>query len=407
MPITPQQIQAAVNVGRYFAPHAKAAFLAYRSRKRQRNSATRYTTKSYKAGGLSYRTTGRLKKFKKPQRKVRKNPKTATTGMEYRKESGGTITDPHTVYVGHSSIATDTLLVAWMGAIVRALYQKAGRSFDNWNDNMSSGYTIKLSYFDTASSTSSSSFEANTGGISYHQLIINLLTAMRVSHTTARIIEFREALMFRSVDGDRMSYIKLDSASINISCSSSLTVQNRTLAGVSATADVDDNVGTNISNNPLRFRSYEGKGNGFVPAERIDGDVSYIPFIGTQAMGVITNTSALSAPRAGLEPPPAWYFKGTQKTGKGVVDPGNIHKSFVKTNTKMSFAKFALSLASQIDASSVDHTPMGSVRMFALEKVLNSRVGENSVSVGWEIDYKVHVSISYSDKCAIPAYVEV
>jgi len=346
-----------------------------------------------------YSSRGTLRKFKKPRRKVHV-PKAAYKGMTITQETGGIVTDPNCLYVGHSTGTPEQIYRAYMGAVVKELFRQNGTQFGMWEELATISGEINCIYYSTPSSTAEGIVTiAYLSTDSYYQIVDAVVAALQAAFGTAQPHEF---VRFRISNSSGVSIILANKMKVMIDVSSTLVVQNETKSGTVSVPSTDIE---NITNNPIQGYSYEGSGNYFIPSARTNGDASYLPFRADQTSGVLTNTAAASLPEVGKEPPKPWFFLGTKRSGKVIIDPGNIKKSYLSTKRTMSIKMFQKIFQDTITDTSQPVVRFGKVRMFSLEKVLNNRTGENDIQIGYEVQQRVSVSISYTNRAATADFV--
>lgn len=342
--------------------------------------------------------SGTIRKVRKPNRAIR-TPAMYRNGMVIHQEFGANITDPKVVYIAHSTSAPSTILRSLVGTILKELFRKRGISFSKWQDTYTSDTTDVLQmvyYIAPDSTTQSAASYTITTGSSYLTIVDGWLAAMRTQITDNSVHEVVEFKLYRAgTNNTPLSRISGKALKITFDLTSVMTYQNQTLGGTTTTPEGDTEV---VTSNPIRGVSYQGSGNGFFPYERQLNDASYEQFVANQDYGVFSRAAAQHLPDAGKEPPGGWFWKGAKKQGTAKCDPGQIKKSVLKTHRTIGIQKF-MELFEEFWNASGDKIVQGfgTVRMFSLEKVLDSRLSENSVNVAWEVDYRCSTSLKYSN----------
>ena len=183
-----------------------------------------------------------------------------------------------------------------------------------------------------------------------------------------------------------------------------LLIQNQTLA---ATGGEGDDRMNDVSNNPVTGRIYEGFTNGFLPKWRPSGDASYESFIADSNSGIIVATSTNTIPEELRKPPPPNFFKSTFKTTRVVLNPGNIKRISCVSKVSMPMNSFFMRYPNLFHSTGDRHVYFGKSQLIGLEKVLDSRNSESSISLAWEVNQTLKVKGRYVRNCSASPLVEV
>lgn len=340
--------------------------------------------------------SGQVRKVKKPRRKAR-TPKKVRKGMVVHQEQRGSVADPKVVYLAHTTCVQENILKSLAGTIVKELFRKRGVGFSKWQETYLTADTesIQFRYYqDPGNVTIVSGSVTITSGQTFQTISQGLLDAIRSSFSANSV---HEVIDFRYLRGGNTTLVKISAKAlkVGISVTSVLTMQNQTLGGTTAASTASTDV---VTTNPLRGHKYDGRGSGFIPYERKETNASYQKFVCNSAFGVLTRTQAISLPEQGNEPPKGWFWKGCKRVGIAKVEPGQIRKSVLKTNVNISLMKLLELFEESFNATGDKLVQyFGKIRMFALEKVLDSGLSENNITLAWEVDCIVSTTINYSN----------
>lgn len=380
-----------------------------KSRGRSRSGSARRTVKVRKrlfklkkkktGPGASFTQGSIGKPFSKSLGKVTL-AKAARSGAISKYETGGTISDPNCVYIGHSTCFVDEIVKQFARCVIKELMQQQGKGFAMWQETyplLTNDY-LHFDYYQDASTTTIITPGATliTPGDSFFNIANALVSVIQTAFSQPDAHVLRRIWWTTvSATGNRVAQVNCKDFKMDYNIASTLTLQNITLAG--SVADPDDNRNA-ISNNPVQGYQYSAKGNTFIPRARLSGDVSYLPFRPAYNKGSFTNTAAASIPEVLVEPPTGSFFKRCTRSGKVKILPGEMKKSMIYTSKKMSVENLFYVFKEYLAAPATYDVKFGETRMFGLEKMLNSRTSENSVNVAWELDQTITCAYKYKEK---------
>ena len=346
-------------------------------------------------------------------------------GVCVRQEAGGVLTDPHAVYIGHSSVPTLELGITIARTLVKQLYTKAGFdvvSFEQAPEvgTVTAGSLIGWTFrADPAANTiwSQATIALNDHNRTYEQISQTLWTGIVNNYTGSnRPYEFgRMFLRFgqpQNLEFQHDSQIDLKQTHLMFKLRSVLKFQNQTNA-TSDPLSTDPNVDTteDIQNNPLVGYIYSntGKWANYLEYKGRNASGGVVPgMIASKTTGTITCGSA-SLTTNELKKPPnkAWMF-GCKRQGLVKLQPGEIRYSRLNFEANMSFntfvSKFSDTLFNSLSQSGLK-TEFGNVALVGLEKALSSRgANASNVSVAYQVDNTIKVALKTHRK---PATAEI
>lgn len=378
-------------------------------RKYQAKSTARYRAR--KSSTFLYRSTAtRMGRFPKGK-KMRTESSYAKYGSIKKVEHGGVYNDSECVYIGHSTFAHEQVIPGVCRAIVRELVKQMGQDFVGWEDTIKTAVTqLQLSYRYYLGPTDNSLTQVNvavTANMSMFDLAQALYTSWNLIFGTTT--HYIQDIWINEVAGSlqTMATIRAFQFDLDILCVSTLSLQNRTLAGTGA--GENDQEMTDISNNPLVGKMYEGRYTGFIPDYRENLELNYTGYTSNPQTGLILAKASQSLIAQTKKPPPAWFFHNCKKTAKAVLAPGIIRTNTIRKRQKMSLHSFLGRMARQIGAAQNTNIVnyMGNSTMFGLEKALNSRATEADISVAYELNQKFCIAGNYRKMTATVPILEI
>lgn len=304
---------------------------------------------------MKYHTSGKyVGKFKKPV-KV-KGSMYRNKGFVHVQEVSGIVSDPDTVYIGHSTYSGALLLEMLAQSLLRKLLQKVGNTIrsvtqpiQGYQPNTGSNWKFSIERQNKATGVYQSYDYITTGNPSIYQIVGSktenvaplwgeFVTVLRDYATGAasdangsdihvneptRLIAYREEGNVGSF-WQHAAEIRFAEEKVHFFSKSQLKVQNRTLAATGS-ADEDD-----VTNNPLEGRLIHF--NGGCPRSKINDLTSY--FIESmQDFSGLLLTRAAQMTSASLqelrEPADPKLFWNSSKASKIKLGPGDIKKDVI------------------------------------------------------------------------------
>ena len=353
------------------------------SRAATRRRGARYPRKR-KTWSVGYMGRG----FKKPYRATLR-PNYYVTGAVSKIEQGTTVSDNNCVFVGHSTNANNALFQTVWVSIIKELLYKAGVQVQSFQQPIpnSSGYTVALDWFPsgvTNNVTSTISFTLASDG-SVDDIWGGLYAQMKTRGAAVWQVALPVSIRLTVASSD-LSCLPLRNSLIQIETWSLMTIQNRTKATATTPGEVDESA-LSVQNNPLIGRVYETSSNGFLPNYQISG-AAFSPLIANKTDGNFeaTESGALEGVR---KPPQPFFFHGV-KSRIVKLNPGEIKKDFIRSTSRMTLERFMdvfnadLTNENQTTPLNTIKVNWGKSRLYAFEKVCNTRDDEPDVIIGYE-----------------------
>lgn len=349
-----------------------------------------------------YHTTGgSMRRF----RRTRRQDVSYNAGSTYIGERGGVVSDDQCVYVGHSTTAWDQISLAACRAIVwEAMHQK-NKDIIDWSDLFKPevGVTedFRFTYYvDFAAGTISGGSYINIlDSDTCAGVAIKLRDELRgILSTTSRaqMVKFE----VQRTDNQNTSPVDVTIVSIDLSqfyldlqMTSTIKIQNRTVASDSV-PNAQDELVTDVENNPLVGKKYYSNANGFLPRFRNSG--SY------QALVANFNGANISATAGNLgdpqfkSPPNHRMFIGCKRTVAVKLMPGQIKHSTLRSSYNSSFTKLVSKYVFEMDeAVNTKYSWFGNSELFAFELSLDSGASEPNISIGYQTKYYLKCGAVY------------
>lgn len=363
--------------------------------------------------GPVYKTRGFVGKFRN-RRKTQGPSAYRSFGSLKKSEFGGVVnsspfgTERRVQYLGHSTMNRDEISASVARAVVRKLAMMAKLQFQSWTDVIAAGtggYKIRLRYYPSLQSTVVTTVTTPAqGGLASWQSFADAFETLMVGMATgnADIPEAVEIQLMREnplgagdpIDDRAIASLNAKDLKLHLYMTSAMRIQNRTLASNEVDDDMADNR-NDIENNPLVGRRYMYRGNAtYEMSDKTSRQVNHLT-------ASVDNGFIEFVPQTAAEltrwhkPPSGSYLYNCFKNSKITLKPGEIKKSYLKTEKTMKFQQFIYLFRGQLSqklASSNDpvRCKFGVSEFLGLEKVLDSRSSiEAPISLGWQIDFCV------------------
>lgn len=382
-------------------------------RRSSKSKAPEKPKRNRKSKGVSkgqYKTVGYSgKRFPKAGRR-NINKVFNQNGSVKQNEYGGTVTNAHAVYIGHSTCASTEVCKSLCRAIIRKLFYMRGTDLNNWEDTIPNQgtltYSIDFTYRrNPATTTALSSFNKAISG-SFSNCADQLFSELQTQLVAGDIIEPQVIRLFtQNINGGGQYVVDAEmmcqQTTIEFDIHSKLTIQNTTLAGSGATT-VEDEDAENIENNPVKGYIYQR------PKQWLNGlryknapPTGVLPnLIADDLSGAIVFTASDLAtyPTLRKPAPTPWTF-GCNRISKVSLEPGQIRVAKLHFNAKMNLAT-AFEKLQQVFASSVDvNVAFGNAELLGFEKSLDSRSGTGrDVRLAYQIDQTIRSCLYYKAK---------
>lgn len=378
------------------------------------------SNKVSKYGG-NYTYAGRTKKLK---RSSKKNNFYNLRGSVKVNEFGGLLTASSTqaVYI-HHGVAQAEAVNSVFRAIIKELFRQAKVDIQNWNNSPQNGntanvtqYIINVNYIlqpSQNSSTVSTLTYTPGAGATYQQMAAALLsnwqTSIGAGDEAVEVIDISmRGLARNSLDNDTYydakAYINMKQAKFLFNITSTLALQNRTLAEVSTPGEVpsERDAITDIENVPLVGKQYSNvkKWRNYLDvqmrsqfAQNNAGDAFAKRLTANFDTGIIQFESSTNAP-VHLKKPPAAYVLGYKSSSGIKINPGSLIKDSWNFSTKMSMhtinEKFKHFLGNApASTTKSDRINFGFLQGVGLEKMIDTaRSSGSDISLGYQLTQK-------------------
>lgn len=392
--------------GAYRGPVGKMVRRLYNKKK---TVSKKNVTSNY---GLYRNRATRLLKFPRGK-KTKRADKYALYGSVKRFETGGILNDANCVYIGHATWPHEQIVPAVCRALVRQLFKQRGNDFVSWTEGiLDATGTLDLIYTYYIGPESATKL-TRTINLTVNQTYLNIAETLyndwKTNFNAQTHILDEIYLITGGAGTDVQAKVRCREFHLDIYCESTLSLQNRTLAGTGV--GENDQEMTDISNNPLIGRLYNGPWNGFIPDFRDSTEVGYQGYTCNPQNGLILANAANSLTDETKKPPPGYFFGNCKKSSRAVLEPGIIRKHFIKSFKRCTLIDFMAMLRLEIDLAIVGNTEAvtkgGQAAMFGLEKALDSRQSEADISVAYEINQKYCVSGYYKKSVATVPILEI
>lgn len=341
-------------------------------------------------GAMHSKSAGFLK-VKAKSRRRRRRKATLERGALINVEHGGLLTDPYCVYVGHSSMPTNTVFESVVRSLIKSLFLRAGTRVPSWDSGPGYNGNIVIDYYAAANTATISQLTvAFTNSQAYNTILGNVFTSLTSLTENAELM----SMSIVSVDADAVQRnpivsINLRNSQVTVKVKSSFKIQNRSKNALGSEADDVDNV-------PLYGKSYEGKGTSIRNRDRNRGtSAAFTGHVthGTVEIGAASLDPATTNWKIYQEPPEPGAFENCRKYGKVKLDPGEIKTSVITSYKRMSPTGWLRLFLEQGTSGSYRRYYIGSTKLFALEKMLETaNVTPTDVVVAYEHNLNIQVA---------------
>jgi hypothetical protein len=356
----------------------------------------------------SYRSTARMGRKFKRGRKTRVS-KLAAYGAMIKTETGGEVTHPECVYVGHATCAPEKVLRVAVMALLRKLFALKGiyiKAFtDSPRERQGPPATARIGAFqyywkDGEVGAITEQVVTLNATDNYDNMVDNIIIDFktRFAPVNLPVIEaFELRLDTQEATSVTMLPARLLTNNMRVSLfmTSEMSIQNRTVAATAGTGD-EHRDANDVQNNPLEGYCYYTKSNTFRVAQRDQYATSttYAEFGPDLTYGDITLTPASAGLNAqdqeNLKRPVTHsYFRSCTRSRRHSIQPGQIRKSKLKNSVTMKFNMLLRKLEHWFHNSTTEGLTVfiGSARMFGFEKLMHTRAtNEPDMIVGYEVN---------------------
>ena len=366
----------------------------------------RYQRTSTVRQRLSRKRRRTVKKVRRKSKKLQR-PKTTLHYLKYgsviKKEAGGEVTDGQAVYVGHATSPYEVVGPAVVRALYRELLNQAKRDFTSWDDKPQNTVECFYTYFtdertQTLATRPTLSFSSANAHADHANALYADIKAVFAAGPQPSQFVIKDIFIRLPTSNEIIGTVRMEGFMIDIWCQSRLSVQNRTLAQGTGVEDNRDAF-TDIGQNPLIGKLYHGYGSGFSPSYRDEAiaNTDYDSFMAKTSNGIIAATAVDNMSVETNKPPHGSFFRKTTKTKAVRIMPGAIQTSMLTYRKKCGILTWLRNHRTELADGTFNYTrsSFGKCAMIGVEKMLNSRVSEPAVLLGYEHSLKVCVSGRY------------
>ena len=313
----------------------------------------------------------------------------ANVGVMRSMESIGKVQDAQCAYIGHSTVALNNIIQGVARSVVKAFWKKEGITVES-NDTTGPALAnqFSITYYSTPTSITTSFLASATilSGANFttaQQQVAILI--YNIALAADRKYEFTQMQWISIAAGFKHS-AHMNSIRITGTMTSTLTFQNTT-ANATGTDTTDVN-----NANPVSVHQYSGVGNGTSFMVRQDSAVAgtFKSFIADYFYGVISVAAAEVTDNFLNEPPPSKLFAHATKGKTIILQPGAIHKSYIRSGMDMTLSAY-INMHYGLDMGQQWRVPRGNFTFFACEKVVTSTAATPpKIELDYEVDQKLH-----------------
>jgi len=383
-------------------------------------------------------TTGHYRgPFNKPKQ-VKKSSKVMNFDAQLKIESGGVQSVPidSSSYVGHG-IAPNRLLETVMQALMRKLFQKAGITISNFEDNIVRdlmvpvdgtvpiydypNYIIRYGYHIVVNADPSSTPLANsvtwgehveptfggTWGDLAHHVLETIQGDISLSALEAGQLYFVQFVLLANhgEEWDTLASMPVEQTTFDLEFYSNLKIQNRTK---SSTGDLSTEV---VNANPLEGKIYRTNKwrNGFdLKRTTLAAQSGAHGLYTKNNEGIILADSSVTQSSI-LQKPPSPYIMGVNKCNSVTLQPSDIKYSKIAWKTKIGFNEFVhrmwkyfIFTSAQVGSDPI-RCELGFSELVGLECMLHDRVETITLDVGYELNQTYTVKCNVSKPRLVPS----
>jgi len=362
--------------------------------KRTKQNASTQTKKMKRR----YKTRGyRSMNFRKPR--LFKHDFYAKHGSIIKVETGGEVSDAHCVYVGFCTNPIDITHKAVGRAIVKEIWSQFGNSITRFDDvfaGVGFVYDLEVLYMSTPVASSLNVLTVTLGtNPTYQTIVDDFVTQMvnlcllvpRLMVDSIRLVERNVPQATAQVRGE----ISAGNFGLYISSSGTISVQNRSRGSDNSVSNTD------ITNNPLHGKIYSGIGNHFEVRSFVNSGASSPFFVegNNPAFGVQSQDYQVPVSR---KPFSAQDLLGVRRVTDTTLQPGEIRSGSLYYSKKINLKNFYRDYHDAIAAPTFETHKLGKIYMVGLEKMVNDRVSEPDISVGFEVNLTLKCAGIYRRK---------
>lgn len=372
----------------------QGAWKAYKSRQQ---------TKSPEKANLARKTYFGSGTYVSRFRRVKKGGKVSIAkklGCVLSHEQFGKVNDPDLVCVGHNTWPVNQVALAISYAILRKVLKKAinfdgndvNQEIPNYNYNDASSSNLVFIWKDAISSTISVGTLTMAQDDTIQKLAVKAMTGDTTSSLTSIVMSYfenettwhtreLERVLYRKIAGSEIGTlcdVNMLNEVIKLSVSSSIKLQNRTLAADAASADTD-----RVDAQPLKGKLLKFKG---VPKlKNMHVAATLFSYAHNQNGGSMTLIRGAELPTGHLEPKTKQDWTNCYAMANVSLQPGEIKSSRLtmkKAGYINNFFKTCQYISGTATIKKISSAP-GYSQLFFFEEVMNSG-SSNLITVNYE-----------------------
>lgn len=328
-----------------------------------------------------------------------------TKGYHVSEERYGNVSDPHAVYINHSTAHYERIAVCVAGILIRTLYRKAGISVNSNKDEVygtgvsnSSGFDLVFESRNRNSGVVTAILFTVPDNFGLQDIVnawVGLIASLSGSLAGGADIPYRIALRTTGATGVGVATLDLQTTFMVLSMSSTLKFQNRT-RGDTATDDQLDKV----DNQPLIVKGIEHR--------HADPRLAFSHnSLGTYANNLdSTSREGLKLMRAAQFPDNEYQnmqsskmWNNVYREGKIILNPGVMKTSKCYFTIKGYVSNVFIALKGESDNVNFSSGRGRCVTLMMEEKMRTA--GSNPVTVGYERLYEVGGYCTFDKPSAI------
>jgi hypothetical protein len=317
------------------------------------------------------------------------------SGVSNTNEVGGSVADPQLVGVGHITHPRQQVFVAMWKIVIKQLLARGGILLESETESISTTaetFDIVLKYRDSQNLIPVNINSSFNGGATIGSITTFFASQTRVWNTEANSISNQREFYYIEIVPTtpspsylagqtryvRSGMIRLEEYMVTVFGKSSLKIQNRT---VLAAGDIES---TDVDNQPLNGKTYEGTGSGMAWKRQIVASTMYADAVNGQILVTQANNGV-------FEPPPAWEYAKCKMTGKIRLNPGNLKTSVLTDTMKSNFSRLhnKLNPAANGATSNLIY-PFGKYRVMLMEKMLQAQAAELNIVISYEVNTDIY-----------------
>lgn len=408
-----------------------------RGRKRQRSSSSSVRRRSRGrrgASSASRRARGRRNRTQtfiksadgpflpKAKKRFEKPTNASKRGVEYMYEASATVNDANAVYVGHG-VPCNQVLRACMMALVRKMFQIAGKEVNNFNADIvrpstTTNFQVITQFFKDMNAPgltdSTYTHDFSAGKKTYYDMAEGICASWDTTFGTVDGLNIPQLVKMKLVQYDNvvtavateMAEVYLDDATFQLKFHSALKFQNVTQTSA-GTGDTKLNTEATTAN-PLRGRKFTSTKwtNTLIPRVRSEGTTaSWGQIYCDVNNGGYTATAANiagGAPDAAFKKlPPPGSFQNV-KSCSFTIQPGEIRGDALRFSARFRLQSLFVKLLKFItDRSTNRFLEFGKISVLGFEHELKQSASEANVAVDVQYNWKMSVTVSYKKHQAV------